>query len=153
MKKSNVLFLVILFIVTFISYINVNATEKLPEFDGGYIKTVKDDYMEIKEVEAKPAFGGYAFVTDKSSIVNIQENEFKGLLVKGNYKFESFSLHHLVEKYVNSGKGKQYLPGDKIDLQSKNIGDGGYYFQPRDKLVKGDYVAWIGKSFWLFSIK
>jgi hypothetical protein len=107
----------------------------------------------------------YVYYTiDKSSSIKISQKNLKGIDVKGKYKFENFSLHPLLSKDVsklgffeNKGPGNEktpfYYPGDKIECQSKSTGPDSYYFQPITTLPKGEYVAWLGSIFLLFTIE
>jgi len=163
------------------------------EFDGAYIKMCNGDYIELQEKtvhsakiivekqvpENAPLYAviessmfSQAFntpkqyyVADKAGMISIPANEFKGIAIKGQYNFKSFTLHPLVERrlksnevfYENSGPARKsrpfYIPGKMLNVRGKSLGSDAYYFQPRGNLARGEYVAWIGDSFWLFKIK
>ena len=166
----------VIFISLLMSVFTVFAGE--PEFDGGYIKLSDESFMEMKTIKAyktKLVKGNVNimalmkkrstyYTIDKSSSVKVAGNKFKGVSVKGNHKYKSFSLHPLLSKDVtklgffeNKGPASKtkpfYYPGKKVEVRSKSTGSNSYYFQPKNKLERGDYVAWIGTNFWLFTIK
>lgn len=138
---------------------NIKAEETIPEFDGGYIKTVDGEYIEMKakDVIRRVSIpnGIYIFiyyVKDKEGMLSLSNEQFKGIFVQGQHEFKGFSLHPLLKK-VSNDRGVYYTPGEEIDFHSKSIHDTAYYFQPREELKDGEYVAWIERTFWLFSIK
>lgn len=165
--------LLILMLALFAS--NVIAGE--PEFDGAYIKTKDGKYIDLKEskcyvtqiikngmnlMDAMSAPQVY-YVMDSSGLPMSADN-FVGLLIKGQYKFENFSFHPLVENRLgnqdrfmeNHGPATNnkpfYSPGQQIDLNKKSLSATGYYFQPKNALGKGTYVGWIDGSFWLITL-
>jgi hypothetical protein len=149
------------------------------EFDGGYLKTANGKYVEVKAKNvstAKVVFDGVGimqamnmpktyYITDKEGIATIAKKDFKGIAIKGQYDFSSFSFHPLQERKLQKGEGlfdnngaasaekPFYTNGTAIECNKKAIGSDGYYFEPKTKLESGDYVAWIGGNFWIFKIK
>ncbi|NHZ87274.1 MAG: hypothetical protein GWP19_15615, partial [Planctomycetia bacterium] len=110
--------------------------------------------------------GEYYIVRNQiRNIVVINKNNFKGIVIKGRYNFDYFSLHPLLEKRVgrgytiakNNGPATEYnpyfTPGEKLEVRGKSVDTNSYYWQPRERLPKGEYVAWIGTSFWIFKIE
>ena len=114
------------------------------------------------------------FVIDKTGMVSLSAAEFKGIVIKGQHQFRAFSLHPLEERRLkeseypsnkpNDPKGDEiilhikerkpyYVPGKRLEIRRKSVGTDFYYFQPSQALKVGQYVAWIGKKFWLFEIK
>jgi hypothetical protein len=156
----------------------VLAADK-PEFDGGYVKTVQGRYIEMKEkinfytqiVKGKMSITSVLnlpriyYVIDTKGMITVSKDTFKGLAIKGRYDFQKFSLHPLVRRklhkveglFENHGPARKnkpfYTPGRQIETRRKALSFDTYYFQPRNKLEKGEYVAWIGKKFWLFRIQ
>lgn len=163
--------------LTFIS--SAALADTTPEFDGAYLKDTNGKYTEIKTTAAfytAVARQGQnlmdvlglqpgPYVVDKSLMPTFSASNFKGFFLKGNHKFEFFSLHPLRERilqsnemfYENHGPATHdapfYVPGDKIELRQKAIGNDSYYFEPRDSLSKGEYVGWIGNDLWLFRLE
>jgi hypothetical protein len=159
--------------------VNPKLTDILPEFDGGYIKNNDNKFNELKEknisstqivkgsisISALMRLPKTYYVSDKEGIIQLSKSDFAGLAVRGKYSFEHFSLHPLVTKnladneslFENKGSAKKgkpfYIPGEKLELRSKKLSEDTYYFTPRHELEKGEYVGWIGRSFWLFEIK
>lgn len=149
------------------------------EFDGGYLKTAKGSYVEVKVKNtstAKIVYDGIGimqvmnmpktyYVADKEGMVTIAKKDFKGIAIKGQYNFSTFSFHPLQEKKLQKGESlfdnngaataekPFYTTGAEIECNKKAIGSDGYYFEPKTKLDAGDYVAWIGGDFWMFKIK
>ena len=162
-----------------LSVVNTAMAEKSIEFDGGYVQTIEGSYIELEQQEAFTTLITKAgmsmmkifklpknyYVVDKQKMVSIPIVEFKGIIIKGNHKFKSFSLHPLTTRELNSDEGlfenhgpatkdnPLYVPGTEIGIRTKSLGSDSYYFQPKDKLIQGEYVAWIGKKFWLFELK
>ncbi len=150
-----------------------------PEFDGGYVKTNDGKFLEMEEkinfytqiVKGKMSIRAVLnlpriyYVTEKKGMVTVQKNKFKGLAIKGRYEFQQFSLHPLVRRklhrdeglFENHGPARNnqtiYVPGEQLETRRKALSFDTYYFQPRNKLATGEYVAWIGKRFWLFQIR
>ncbi|MCX5844301.1 MAG: hypothetical protein NT022_11275 [Deltaproteobacteria bacterium] len=177
MKKYIVLFAVGFFVLLAIS--GLLLAETLPEFDGGYLKTTDGRYGEIRATKAFRTAVAYKgqnlmdvlslqtkpYIVDKSSLPAFAASIFKGFFLKGSYKFEAFSLHPLRERtlkdnevfYENRGPAKRdqpfYVPGDKIEFRQKAVGQNAYYFEPRDRLAKGEYIGWLGDDIWLFRLE
>jgi hypothetical protein len=150
----------------------------LPDFDGGYIKTSSSTFIEM---DSKPRYKT-KLVTDVISKARIKRmpytyyvlnkngaaisslDQFNGIAIKGPYKFESLSLHKLVEKEItdktelieNRGPAKKgntiYVIDDSFKLRKKSLESDVYYFTPREKLSPGAYVARIGSTFWIFQL-
>lgn len=155
------------------------SAEKVPEFDGGYIANMSGDFQEMKKKKAsytQISRGGMSvmalvkqprtyYVADKSGMISVSSDSIKGIAIRGNYKFEQFSLHPLVTKKLTENEGlfenhgpatkdkPFYIVGDEIEIQSRSLGNNTYYFAPRGKLEKGEYAAWIGDTFWIFEAK
>lgn len=173
---------VVLSIVAFLVSLAGSAlllAETVPEFDGGYLKTVDGRYGEIRPTKGFRTAVAYQgqnlmdvlslqprpYIVDKSSLPAFTSSIFKGFLLKGPYKFEAFSLHPLRERmlkdneifYENHGPAKRdqpfYVPGDKIELRQKAVGQNAYYFEPRGRLDKGEYIGWLGDDIWLFRLE
>lgn len=136
----------------FVFTVALHGEEAIPEFDGGYLKTVDSEYVEVtaKRVETN-VFETIHFVRDKAGMITLSTEEFKGIFIQGRHKFELFSLHPLLRK-ISSDNVIYYAPGEKIETRSKFISDNANYFQPREELKDGEYVAWISQTFWLFSL-
>ncbi|MFA5924667.1 MAG: hypothetical protein WC856_25840 [Methylococcaceae bacterium] len=175
MKKIKAFLLLVTLMITSSSW----AFNAVPEFDGGYIITSSEKIINVKEVQSyttKLVEGesvqimallnqpSLYYIIDKTSTVKLKQNQLKGFAIKGKYKFDDFSLHPLLSKDVSKlgffenkgpgGKNKPfYHPGNKLELQSKSTGMDSYYYQSKEPLSKGDYVAWLHKSFWLFTIE
>jgi hypothetical protein len=174
-KFSNWLFLGVI-----LAFISASAfAEKVPEFDGGYITNMSGNFEEMKAKKAsytQISKGGMSvmalvnqprtyYVADKTGMISVSLESFKGIAIRGSYKFEDFSLHPLVTKKLTENEGlfenhgpatkdkPFYVVGHKIDIQSKSLGNSTYYFAPRAKLDKGEYAAWIGDTFWIFEVK
>ena len=127
------------------------AKESIPNFDGGYVKVNSGEYLEaLSKPVYKNILGENHSVIDKQGMVAVASNQFQGMLIKGRYKFEHFSLHYLLSNKCN--QDNCYQPGARIDVRMKAIGDDAYYYEPKYKLERGEYVGWIGDTFWLFSI-
>ncbi len=155
------------------------AGEKVPEFDGGYVKLVNGKFIEMDSVKAyktqitRGTMGIRAILSlpqtyytiSKKSMIPVDGNNFKGIAIRGNYKFKNFSLHPLRSKKLEKNEGlfenhgpatkasTLYTNGKTIKIRSKSLGNNTYYFAPKDKLPKGEYVAWLGLVFWLFEVK
>ena len=151
-------FITLLFVVA--DYAIAKADETIPEFDGGYIKTIKNQYIEMKSKAVRtyyrreadnPSLEKKPYVSDQKGIINIPCEEFKGILIKGQYSFKVFRLHTLL-RVILWDNTTGYEPGKEFKVRSKSTGPDSYYFQPRNKLQAGKYVVWIGKTFWLFSV-
>jgi len=160
MKRLTCL-VIIAFLSVVTDHAKAKADETIPEFDGGYIKTIKNQYIEMESKAVKSTIymdrsskiyqlKNIYYVLDQEGIINMPCEEFKGILIKGQHSFKSFSLHTL-SKRVGSDT-TAYTPGKEFKVRSKSTGADSYYFQPRNKLQAGKYVAWIGKTFWLFSL-
>jgi hypothetical protein len=150
MQKLNYRIAVLWFIMA--NFILIVHAQDIPEFDGGYIQTIERKYMEMKVKPTETIEGVYA-VKDKDGIIKIASDQFKGILIRGQrkYKFEAFSLHPLLQK-VSQNKVTYFTYGNAIEMQSKAMGDDAYYFQARTTLSRGEYIARIERTFWLFSI-
>lgn len=129
----------------------ISKVEGLPEFDGGYIKTINNEYIEVSNrAVITNVFGENYRVYDKKGMLYVPVDKFKGILIKGQYNFERFSLHRLIT--TKCAGEVCYQPGIELESRSKSEEDDSYYFEPRNQLYNGEYVAWIGKTFWLFTI-
>jgi len=150
----------------------------LPDFDGGYIKINVSTFIEM---ESKPIYKTKLvtgviskarksrmpytyYVVNKNGAAISSLDHFNGIAIKGPYKFESLSLHKLVEKEINNktelfenkGPAKKgntiYVIGTSLKLRKKSLESDVYYFTPREKLSPGAYVARIGSTFWIFQL-
>ena len=150
----------------------------LPNFDGGYIRTSSSTFIEM---ESKPRYKTKlvtdviskarisrmpysSYVLNKNGAAISSLDQFNGIAIKGPYKFESLSLHKLIEKEIinktklieNKGPAKKgdtiYVIGDSFMLRKKSLDRDVYYFTPREKLSPGAYVARIGSTFWIFQL-
>lgn len=177
MKNINIIALTVLLLAFSKSYSQV-------EFDGGYLHTKDEKYIELPEVQCYnikinkvsdgfeghfKSLGGrgeyYIVASQMHNMITIKQSHFKGILVKGRYNFDYFTLHPLLKKSIrrgysiikNNGPATEYspyfTPGDEIDVRTKSLGNNSYYWEPRHILPRGEYVAWIGKSFWVFEIE
>lgn len=150
----------------------------LPDFDGGYIKINASTFIEMASkplYKTKLATGVISkarksrmpysyYVLNKNGAAISSLDQFNGIAIKGPYKFESLSLHKLVEKEINNktelfenkGPAKKgdtiYVIGSSLELRKKSLESDVYYFSPREKLSPGAYVARIGSTFWIFQL-
>ncbi len=108
---------------------------------------------------------GYVASSNRQNMVTIPKDEFQGFVLKGRYDFSRFSLHPLTRQklkrgeYIKRTNGPAtknrpfYEPGSTIETQGKSIGEDAYYWEPKKPLPKGEYVAWLRDSCWIFEIK
>jgi hypothetical protein len=96
----------VLFVVVAMFFANFALAEGNPEFDGGYIKTQKGMYVEMKEIKASVTQITRAgmsisavfslpknyYVVDKEGMISISSSGFKGVAIKGQHEFKNFSF-------------------------------------------------------------
>ena len=154
------------------------ASNGNPEFDGGYIKTNASSLIEMDSksvyktklitgnigISALMSLPYTYYIIDRNGTAVIDNAKFKGVNIKGQHKFKNFSLHQLSTKNIddkiglfeNNGPARKgndiYTAGKEIEIRKKSMGDNVYYFEPKNKLVPGSYLAWIGNTFWLFDL-
>jgi hypothetical protein len=148
------------------------------EFDGGYILAKDDSFIPIKETEkyvtqiiqaGMSIFNvtkapKVSYTMDASTNAKISQNDIKGFFLKGDYGFKYLTIHHLEKKtlgkheglFENKGPATKdkpfYYPGKQLKLKKQKV-DNGYYYILDEKIPAGKYVAWLGKSFWIFEVK
>lgn len=157
---------------------------ELAEYDGAYVVTQADRFLPLKDSKTattrivhsrkgRVSYSQMLNATDRSYTLDatteavLDSSHFKGVFVKGDYKFKLFTLHPLVERtLVKDGKElffekhgavdydiPFYLPGKSIELLKKSADEeNGYYFEVKAALPSGKYVGWIGSHFWIFEI-
>jgi len=168
MKKLIMSILSIMMSITLLT-----GADKVPEFDGCYIKLTSGKFVEMKLQKARKTYiNGTSwdsfmdpsrqvfYVTDKHSITSVNSGEVLGIAWRESgisYVKDAVSIHPLVIKtkaecILPNGVKKAYGPGRKIETRSKLLGQDTYYFKPRNKLPDGEYVVWLGKTFYLFRV-
>lgn len=83
---------------------SVAFAKAIPEFDGAYIKTKTGQFKELKAESrsytqiSRAGMGIMSlinqpkiyYMANKKGMISVSPNEFKGVAVRGNYKFKTF---------------------------------------------------------------
>ena len=163
----------ILFVLSFIFTVFITSCsnkDKLPEFDGCYLKLSNGKLIELKNQKTYKTyikgtswnnFGDPSrqvyFVKDKYNMVTVN-NEIRGFIWKGtdiDMVVKYISIHPLVKKtskeiILPDSLPTVYAPGEPIQFHKKALSKDTYYFQLDKKLKSGEYVIWLGHDFYLF---
>ena len=176
MKDIGRLVMVVTVVLVFLAGCG-SVGDKKAEYDGGYILASDNSYIALKEVKfyatqianARMSWSAmfnlpdYPYVLEPTPSATLSSKKVKGFFVKGNYKFEHFSLHHLEKMqlaenerlFENKGPATKdkpfFIAGKPIEFKKKQTKDG-YAFILESKLPKGKYVGWLGTSFWIFEV-
>lgn len=156
----------------------------MAEYDGAYVLTKADRFLPMETAETATTRIVYArngrvstsqmlgakdrlYTLSNATNASLDSSLYKGVFIKGNYKFPLYSLHPLEERTLAKGgnelffekKGAVgydvpfYMPGKQIDVLKRSADEeNGYYFEVKEPLESGKYVAWIGRNFWVFEI-
>ena len=149
------------------------AGEKVPEFDGCYLKLSNGKLIELKKQHyrqtyiAGTSWNNFSdpsrkvyFVTDKNNMISTYK-KIVGIVYKGTnieYVAKYLSVHPLVRKsqydvILPKNMPFVYAPGRHLPFHSKSLAKDTYYFRLDNKLTKGEYVVWIGEIFYLFKLR
>lgn len=155
------------------------------EYDGAYVLTTSDRFLPIVESDSATTRILYSkngrvstsqalnatdrrYTLSNVTEASLEPDDFKGVFVKGDYKFQYFSLHPLEERVLKKGGNELFfekhgavdydvpfhLPGKQIELLKRSADEeNGYYFEVKSPLKPGKYVGWISKHFWVFEIQ
>lgn len=157
---------------------------ELAEYDGAYVLTKADRFLPMVKADTattrivrtnngRVSNSTLIYAKDRRYTLSsateaiLDSSDFKGVFVKGDYKFNLFSLHPLDSRVLEKGGNELFfekrgavdydipffMPGQNINLKKRSADEeNGYYFEVEAPLNSGAYVGWIGDKFWIFEI-
>ena len=116
-----------------------------PDFDGCHVITQDGEKRELSEGQMVDVSGGFWVTPSEVARTAMPTPSLKGLVVKGSFKFTSFSLHQLIPKLlVVEARGNRtqriaFVSSNKLPVKTTLVSSSCYYLEPEDQMAENIY--------------